>query len=88
MHIIATILVTFATLLATFVFFPVGFTLNESKLVIVLGYLVLIPITIGYRRTWHLRMGQMRRQRTVVFIGDRASCREFQSEFTKMNSPD
>ncbi len=82
-HIIATAGAMLATLLATFVFFPSGFSLHESRVVIVLGYVTLIPLTIGYRRMWHLRVGRQRRQRTVIFVGDRQSCRDFEVEFTQ-----
>ncbi|HVS53802.1 MAG TPA: exopolysaccharide biosynthesis polyprenyl glycosylphosphotransferase [Opitutaceae bacterium] len=85
-HIIALVLVTLATLLATFVVFPAGFSVNQSRSVIVLGYLTLTPLSIGYRRMWHLRAGPERRERTLVFVGDAASCREFQLEAQQMKT--
>jgi exopolysaccharide biosynthesis polyprenyl glycosylphosphotransferase len=86
-HIIATIGATLATLLAAFVLAPADiFALKESRLVIGLGYLTLVPLTIGYRRMWHLRVGRQRRQRTVIFVGDSASCADFTREFEQMKS--
>jgi exopolysaccharide biosynthesis polyprenyl glycosylphosphotransferase len=85
-HILATVVASFATLLATFVFFPAGFSLNQSRSVIVLGYAILVPLTLGYRRSWYLRAGQQRRQRTVIFVGDAASCTDFRAEFAMMGS--
>lgn len=85
-HIIALVFATLATLLVTFVFVPTGFSLNESRGVIVLGYLTLIPLTIGYRRMWHMRITRARRQRIIVFAGDPASCRDFEAECRQMHA--
>ncbi len=84
LHLIATVTVTLATLLATFVFPPAGFSVNQSRSVIVLGYLLLAPLTIGYRRVWHLRVGIPRRHRTIVFVGDETSCLGFRQESKQM----
>jgi exopolysaccharide biosynthesis polyprenyl glycosylphosphotransferase len=86
LHIIATVGAMLATMLATFVFFPAGFSLRESRIVIGFGYLLLIPVTLGYRRLWHLRMGQRRKQHTVIFVGDPQSCDDFAAEFGQMRS--
>lgn len=85
-HILATLGGLTATLLATFVFFPPGFSLNQSRGVLLLGYVTLIPLTLGYRRMWYLRAGRERRERTVIFVGDIASAEDFRSEFAKMKS--
>ena len=84
LHLIAMMIVTLATLLATFVFPLAGFSVNQSRSVIVLGYLLLTPLTIGYRRVWHLRVGIRRGHRTIVFVGNEASCLEFRTESRQM----
>lgn len=84
LHLIAMVIVTLITLLATFAFSPAGFSVNQSRSVIVLGYLLLTPLTIGYRRVWHLRVGIRRGHRTIVFVGNEASCLEFRAESRKM----
>src|SRR4051812_48323968 len=47
-HVIAIVLATLATLLVTFAFVPEGFSINQSRGVIVLGFLTLTPLTIAY----------------------------------------
>ena len=68
LHIIAISAGILVALLATFVFFPVGFSLNESRSVVVLGYLALAPVTLAYRRSWALRVMPARRRRSIVFV--------------------
>lgn len=86
LHVIATVAVTLLALLITFAFVPAGVSLNQSRGVIVLGYLTLVPLTIGYRRMWHLKTLRSQKERTIVFIGDRASATEFATECAKMKT--
>lgn len=84
LHTIAICGVTLATLLATFVFFPAGYSLQQSRGVIALSYLLLIPVTLIQRRALYLRSASHQRQRTIVFAGDVPSCLEFAKECITM----
>ncbi len=50
LHIIALVLVMLSTLLLTYAVIPAGFQLQDSRLVTVAAFLVLIPLTLSYRR--------------------------------------
>lgn len=74
------------TLLLTFVFVPGGYPLQSSRSVIALSFLILIPITLGHRRLIYQRLLQARGERSLVFLGDRASCEAFRIEAQKMGN--
>jgi lipopolysaccharide/colanic/teichoic acid biosynthesis glycosyltransferase len=75
-----------AILLATFVFIPEGYELQSSRAVIVFSFLVLIPLTLSYRRMIYEQATATRQGRSLVFIGDRASCDAFREECRKMGT--
>jgi exopolysaccharide biosynthesis polyprenyl glycosylphosphotransferase len=74
------------TLLLTFVFIPEGYILQSSRAVISLSFLALIPLTIGYRRLICQMLLQIRGQRSLVFLGNQASCEAFRQETQKMGT--
>lgn len=86
LHIIAMLVAVLVILLVTYVIRITGYTPNESRAVIAISFAVLIPLTIGYRRMWYLRTASARRQRTLVFCGDVASCGEFEAECRQMRA--
>src|SRR5476649_1549958 len=49
-HLISLFAGMLAALLLTFVFLPEGYTLQQSRAVVALGFLALMPVTLGYRR--------------------------------------
>lgn len=79
-HTIAVLSAMLATLLITFVVIPSGYPLQQSRTVVALGFVVLIPSTISYRRLLHQRIARARGQRSLVFIGDEASGAAFRNE--------
>ncbi len=83
-HTIALLGALTATLLFTFAFNPAGYELQASRVVIALSFLALIPLTLGYRRLVYPLMLGARRERALVFLGDRASCLAFRDECRKM----
>jgi exopolysaccharide biosynthesis polyprenyl glycosylphosphotransferase len=84
-HAIAIIGAMLATLLLTYVFLPAGYELQSSRAVIALSFLTLIPLTLGYRRLLYLRTAAIQDARTIVFVGDRESCRLFECECRTMS---
>jgi exopolysaccharide biosynthesis polyprenyl glycosylphosphotransferase len=87
-HTIALLGAMLSTLLIVYVFIGPDseFALQSSRRVILLSFLVLIPITLGYRRVIYLRALAHRVDRNLVFLGDRASCELFRSECEKMRN--
>jgi len=80
LHGIALVAATVATLLLTFAVIPSDYPLQGSRAVILLGFASALPITLGYRRFFYLRLMQRQRLRHLLFVGDRASCESFQEE--------
>lgn len=85
-HAIALLGAMIATLLLTFVVITDGYPLQSSRSVIVLSFLALIPLSIGYRRLAHETILRVRGARSLVFLGDRASCEAFRAEADKMGT--
>jgi exopolysaccharide biosynthesis polyprenyl glycosylphosphotransferase len=83
-HTIAMLGAMIATLLLTFVVLTGGYELQSSRAVIAVSFLALIPLTIGYRRLIYQAVLQSRGERSLVFLGDRASCEAFRAECRKM----
>ncbi len=84
-HVIALLSALLATLLLTFVIFPSGYELQSSRIVIALSYVVLIPVTLTYRRILCQRMEAVRVSRSIVFIGDEASYQAFRAECQRLD---
>lgn len=85
-HSIASLSAMVATLLMTFVLVPGGYELQSSRIVVVLSFVVLIPITLSYRRIVYQRAADRRGTRSIVFVGDETSCRDFRLECEQMRS--
>jgi exopolysaccharide biosynthesis polyprenyl glycosylphosphotransferase len=79
-HVITLIGVMLLTLTLTYVFIPPGFTLQTSRAVTTLSYLLLIPVTLSYRRALNLRAAQRQQQRYFIFIGSPENCLSFKEE--------
>lgn len=80
LHTIALVFVLLFTLLLTYAFIPAGFALQASRLVITGACLLLIPVTLSYRRALHQRAQARRRQRYFLFLGSAESCISFKEE--------
>lgn len=86
-HTIALIGAMLLTLLVTFVFIPSGYELQNSRAVVALSFLALIPLTVAYRRAIRLAVLRHTTVRSLVFIGDQASRTAFRAECRKMELP-
>ncbi len=84
-HLIAVAAALVTTLLLTFVIIPAGFPLQQSRAVIALSFLVLMPATLVIRRGLHLRIASTGHPKSIVFAGDANSCREFKAECSRMS---
>lgn len=80
LHAIAVAAATVATLLLTFAVIPANFPLQGSRLVILLGFGVMLPLTLGCRRFLHLRWLRRHRLRHLLYIGPPSSCEAFHAE--------
>ena len=79
-HSIALFSATIATLLVTFVVIPGGYSLQQSRAVVGISFLVLLPVTLTYRRFSSMIQFRKRRGRSIVFLGDRDSANAFKEE--------
>jgi len=86
LHSIALLSAMVATLLTTYAILPGGYELQSSRIVIALSYLVLVPLTLSYRRVVYQRTEEMRGTRCLVFLGDEASCRAFRAECERVGT--
>ncbi|MBI2814089.1 MAG: exopolysaccharide biosynthesis polyprenyl glycosylphosphotransferase [Opitutae bacterium] len=80
LHAIALVFVLLFTLLLTYVFIPAGFALQVSRLVITGACVLLIPVTLSYRRVLYLRAQARKQQRYFMFLGSPESCIAFKEE--------
>jgi exopolysaccharide biosynthesis polyprenyl glycosylphosphotransferase len=83
-HLITLLVAMLLTLLFTFVLVPSGYTLQQSRAVVASSFLLLMPITLFYRRAIYNARLKIRQERSLVFVGDAASCRAFAEECIKM----
>ena len=83
LHSIALLVVLGITLLLTYGFFVAGFPLQGSRLVITGSCLLLVPVTLGYRRFFYQRQMARRKQRYFMFLGSPESCVAFKEECRK-----
>jgi len=79
-HTIAVAAATVATLLVTFAVIAASYPLQGSRLVILSGFAVMLPLSLGYRRFFHLRWLRRHRLRHLLYIGTQASCEAFRNE--------
>ncbi|MBP6506833.1 MAG: exopolysaccharide biosynthesis polyprenyl glycosylphosphotransferase [Opitutaceae bacterium] len=84
-HLITLLVAMLCTLLITFVLIPSGYTLQQSRSVVASSFLLLMPITLFYRRAIYNARMRVWQQRSLVFVGDAASCLLFAEECQKMN---
>lgn len=82
-HAIALLVVYLLTLLLTYGFFIAGFPLQGSRLVITEASLLLIPLTLSYRRYFYQRQLAEVQQRYFMFLGSPESCVTFKQECRK-----
>lgn len=80
LHSIALANAMLATLLLTFAVIPSGYELQSSRVVIALSFLVLIPLTLSYRRIAYQAIAVTKGTRSLVFVGDETSCLSFHQE--------
>ncbi len=83
LHAIALLGVLAVTLLLIYAVIPPGFTLQSSRFVTTVSYLVLMPVTLAYRRAFYSRALQRRKQRYFLFLGSPESCVSFKEECRK-----
>ncbi len=86
-HAIALVSAMLAMLLLTFVFIPEGYELQTSRSVIAFAFLVLVPLTLSYRRMIYEQGSQVRNDRRLVFLGDSAAFDGFREECRQMATP-
>jgi exopolysaccharide biosynthesis polyprenyl glycosylphosphotransferase len=82
-HAIALFAAMLVTLLVAFVFIRDQYSLQSSRAVIALSFIVLIPVTRGYRRSFALHGADARKRRPIVFVGSEASCMGFKETCEK-----
>jgi exopolysaccharide biosynthesis polyprenyl glycosylphosphotransferase len=83
LHIIALVFVLLFTLLLTYAFIPAGFPLQGSRRVIIQTFLLLIPVTLSYRRMFYQYQLAHRLQRYFLFLGSPENCLAFKEECHK-----
>jgi exopolysaccharide biosynthesis polyprenyl glycosylphosphotransferase len=83
-HTIAIVGAMLGTLLLTFVFVTDGYTLQSSRLVIMLSFVGFLAVSLGYRRGIYLQRLAARGKRSILFVGDTASSEAFAAECAKM----
>lgn len=79
-HTLAMLATAVCTLIVTYVLIRGSFALTTSRMVILIGFAALIPVTLSYRRALYQRSVRRRGNRSLVFLGDRASCHIFREE--------
>ncbi len=77
LHIIALLLVMLSTLLLTYAVIPAGFQLQDSRLVTIAAFMVLIPLTLSYRRLIYQRQLAHKQDRYFLFLGTQENCVAF-----------
>jgi len=82
-HTIALLSVLFFTLLLTYAVISAGFPLQGSRLVITGACLLLVPLTLSYRRIFYQRLQAHKQQRYFMFLGSPESCVSFKEECKK-----
>ena len=83
LHTIALLFVLLFTLLLTFAVISAGFPLQGSRLVITGACLLLVPVTLSYRRIFYQRQQAHKQQRYFMFLGSPESCVAFKEECRK-----
>ncbi|HRI81927.1 MAG TPA: exopolysaccharide biosynthesis polyprenyl glycosylphosphotransferase [Opitutaceae bacterium] len=84
-HVITLLLSMLGMILLTFVIIPVGYSLQQSRAVVLISFLALVPVTLSYRRWLYLARQRYRRQQSLIFMGSAENCRDFARECEKQN---
>lgn len=82
-HFVALSLTMLLTFMLIFVFAPVDSILERSRGLIAVGFLAIAVITLSYRRSVHRWNHADRAERSLLFLGDRASCKGFRDACKK-----
>lgn len=82
-HTIALLSAMAATLLVTYALIPSGYSLQQSRLVVIFTFIAMIPFTLSYRRVIYGRYREARLHRSIVFVGDTASVATFREEWSR-----
>ena len=82
-HTIALLSVLVVMSLIVFVFLTDFYLLQQSRGVLVAGYLVLIPLTLGYRRFLYGRLIHDRRDFCFLFLGPEEAFNDFSAEYAQ-----
>ena len=80
-HLIALAGVVLAMLFVIFALVTEFALLRHSRAVIALGFAVLAPLTLGYRRLLYLRFTRGRRERSFLFVGRASEFASFAADF-------
>jgi len=80
-HLIALGCVLLALLFVTFALLTEFSLLKQSRAVTALGFAVLAPLTLGYRRLLYLRFTRGRHERTFLFVGRQSEFAGFAADF-------
>lgn len=80
-HTIAVLSVLLVMGVVTFVLLTDFHLLQQSRAVLVAGYVALIPLTLGYRRMLYLRATRDRRDRCFIFVGKQNDFAQFASDY-------
>jgi lipopolysaccharide/colanic/teichoic acid biosynthesis glycosyltransferase len=86
LHTIALMNAMLGILVMTYVIMPAGYELQSSRIAIALSFLLLVPVTLSYRRLVYLRTAEKRGTRRLAFHGDYASCVAFAEETARQKS--
>src|SRR5580658_1326209 len=84
LHCIAVGSAMLGTLLLTYVFVRQGYELQSSRIDIAVSFVLIAPVTLGYRRACYRRIRSRRGVRSLVFLGDYRACVAFREECQKM----
>ncbi|HYC69779.1 MAG TPA: exopolysaccharide biosynthesis polyprenyl glycosylphosphotransferase [Opitutaceae bacterium] len=82
-HTIALFAVLLATLLLVHAVIPAGFTLQTSRFVTTMSYVLLIPVTLSYRRVIYRAQKSHQGQHYFLFLGSPEACEAFKEECRK-----
>ena len=79
-HTIALVAVLLFSLLIIHAIIPGGFALQTSRFVTTFSYLLLIPVTLSYRRVFYAWLLARQQQRYFLFVGSPENCAAFREE--------
>jgi exopolysaccharide biosynthesis polyprenyl glycosylphosphotransferase len=83
-HMVAVIVAWLATLMLTFVVLADGYELQQSRMVITLGFFAWMPLSLWLRRCYAQRGIVGARTRQIAYLGESAGFAEFTQECARM----